>query len=539
MYAFILLIMNKLKDFFKHFYIEIFVFLFFIVIHLPGLGHEIFNTDVLRWKARTYDFGEGVFTLNFEETIQKYHPGVTLMWIGTAAVKFYNLYYDLAFSHPPINNDVSTVFELHFVQKLCVVVFISLILASIVYVLRKNFGKRLALISGLLISVEPFYYALTRVFHLEGLLSTLMIASFVWFYFYLQEKRPFRLILSAFFGSLAVLTKTSALYLIPFMALLVLLEAIFSYDFSHFSLKTALNKLKPGFFSFITWLLLAYLGFYVLWPAMWISPAQALSTIYRGIFTIGLEEGHEQIYFGRFTQDPGALYYVVVLALRSSVFLLAGLLGSVISLRNGNKKERLFILYSFLFALFYAIQITIPTKKLDRYILPSILALGLISSFSYAHIITVLGKKLGILLLAFVMGLGLFRIYELNLDYFSYYNPLFGGLQKGIYVLEPKWIIGQHEIQSYFKPKCSQDEDGLILALPEKYFTQAQYFIEEIGCRPVIKDLTPFAQDADYFVYPVWEDDSAKENRFPLEYIEAIKLRGVPVWNVYKRIPQP
>ncbi|MBD3366156.1 hypothetical protein GF360_02305 [candidate division WWE3 bacterium] len=509
--------MCKIKSFIQNFGIEIAVFLFFVLLHIPGLGRETFNTDVWKWKARTYDFGEGVFTLNFEKTIQKYHPGVTLMWIGTGAVKIYNLYYDLVFSHPPVNNDVSTVFELHLVQKFCLVVFIALALSFCIYVLKKEFGKRVALIFGILASIEPFYYALTRVFHLEGLMSILMLASFLWFYHYLQEKKFSRLVLSALFASLAFLTKTSAIYLIPFMLLQTFLH------------------LKGQFFKpFGIWLILSILGFFLFWPAMWVMPGKALSTIYRGIFTIGMERGHTQIYFGNITEDPGIFYYLVVFALRSSIVLLVGLGGTFFSFKVANKKEKKFLLYTLLFALFYTIQITIPSKKLDRYILPAILALTLTASFFYAFLFSRLGKKKGLAILSVVMLFGIGTLGYLRQDYFSYFNPLFGGLRTGVKVLEPKWIIGQHKIVEYFGKKAPTDSLIKIVAFPEKYYTQIWPFMEEAGHNPVIKDLTPHAKNAHYFLYPVWQDESSQETRFDIEFADTIKLRGVPVWNVYK-----
>ena len=522
--------MTKIRQLLKEYSPEIFIVIFFVALHLPSLGHEIFNTDVWKWKARTYDFGQGIFTLDFEKTIQKYHPGVTLMWIGTASVKVYNLYYDLVFGHPPVDNAISTVFELHFVQKLFLVASIGVVLGFIIHVLKKLFGKRVALVFGILVSLEPFYYALTRVFHLEGLMSTLMIASFLWFYYYLQERKPARLILSAIFASLAFLTKTSAVYLIPFTFLMVFLDTFGEWK-GRPTFKQGMSLFKP----FGVWLLLASLGFVLFWPAMWTHPSKSLSTIYRGIFTIGMERGHEQLYFGKLTENPGNFYYLVVLGLRSSVFLFLGLLGSIIPIRYGNKSERKFILYAFLFAIFYTIQITIPSKKLDRYVLPAILSLSLISSFFYAYIISGKLRKIGMCTFITALILGVFNIFFLDRDYFSYFNPLFGDLETGIKVLEPKWIIGHHEIISFFK-KIPLTEEKVKIAFPEKYYTQIWPFIKEIGYEPVIKDLTPLAKDSRYFVYPVWQDESCMENRVELSYLDTIYLREVPVWNVYIQI---
>src|SRR3990167_10474076 len=94
---------------------EIIVFIVFIVSHLPSLGYDTFNTDVWKWKARIFDFGSGVFSLNFPQTIQKYHPGVTLMWLGTFGIKAYNLFYDVFYKSPPPDNSIKTIFELDFI----------------------------------------------------------------------------------------------------------------------------------------------------------------------------------------------------------------------------------------------------------------------------------------------------------------------------------------------------------------------------------------------------------------------------------------
>jgi hypothetical protein len=46
--------------------IPVLVFLFFVLIHLPDLGHDNFNTDVWKWKLRSYNFGSAVTGKNFE-----------------------------------------------------------------------------------------------------------------------------------------------------------------------------------------------------------------------------------------------------------------------------------------------------------------------------------------------------------------------------------------------------------------------------------------------------------------------------------------
>ena len=283
--------MNKLLSKIKSFKNEALVFFLFLLSRLPSLGNDIFNTDVWKWKQRIYDFGSGVFYLDFAKTIQKYHPGVVLMWIGTIAVKIYNLYYKVFFRGLPQDNNITTVFELHFLQKLLIVFVIGIVLAITFYALRKIFGFRYAILAIIFISLEPFYIALTRVVHLEGLMTTFMLASFVWLYYFLQDTtKNKRLYLSAIFSGLAVLTKSSSLFLVPFSGLILFIH-IFSKE------KRFVKSVWSSLGIYWKWLVVVVVSFVILWPAMWTVPGQALNTIWRGIFTIGMDRGHLQLFF--------------------------------------------------------------------------------------------------------------------------------------------------------------------------------------------------------------------------------------------------
>lgn len=517
----------------------------FVLSRIPSLGHDNFNTDVWKWKARIYDFGSGVFGLDFIKTIQKYHPGVTLMWIGSMAVKVYNFYYELILKTFPTDNNIKTIFELDFVQKLFVVVVISLTLASIFYVLRNMFGIKYAAFALVLLAAEPFYVALSKVIHLEGLMSTFMIASIAWLYFYHTDFNKKKLIISALFAALAILTKTSALFLVGFTALYM--------SYFAFKSKLSLSKSAKNYFQ---WILVVLIVFSALWPAVWVSPLAVIDTLYKGIFTIGVEGGHEQFYFGKLVQDPGFTYYFVVLALKTSFYLLPGIFIYFLLLKKiKDAKLKNFTLYLLSFSLLYLLFLTIPSKKLDRYLLPSVLSLSLVASAGYYYLFQSLSKKLrypaGILLIIAL----LFSLVRIHPDYFSYYNPLFGGLRRGIYVLEPKWLIGQPEISNYLLNLKTQNNledfaqnenidilindsslnNKLTVGFQEKYYTQIWPFVRETGGWAIISDLTPYAVKTSYFIYPVWDDSGSAENRFNIEYVDNIKVRGVPVYNVYKK----
>lgn len=525
---------------------EFVIFVLFVLIRLPFLGHDNFNTDVWRWKSRIYDFGSGIFTAHFEKTLQMYHPGVTLMWIGTVAVKVYNLYYIVTTGANPPDNAIKTIFELDFVQNLFIVFVIGLTLTSVFYVLRKLFSYKFAFISVLLLTLEPFYSALTRVVHLEGLMSTFMLASFVWLYYFLEtgQKKKLYVILSSFFTALALLTKSSSLYMLPFAGL-----TLFVWEFVRD--RKILQSIKKSLLTYSKWLLVVMLFFFILWPAMWVVPQNALHDYFIGIFDVGVEGGHEQFYFNKFVEDPGPSFYFVVLWYRVSLLMLVGLVGYLITFKKFEKSKNNFALYLFMFLAFYFLEVSIPTKKLDRYLLPTIIGLSFISSIFYDYLLSKKYKKFIFIPVAmFIVHIG--TALMIHPDYLSYFNPLGGGLKTGIYVLEPKWMIGQREVVNYFKGyldrgeyyvysgnesfyNVKKNEDKLTVAFPEKYYTQIWPFIREIGGWAILEGLAPEARRTNFFVYPVWDDFAYKKDDFKLTYVGNIKVRGVPVYNVYKR----
>lgn len=542
-----------MTEFIKKFKIEILIFLVFVLIRLPDLGHDVFNTDVWKWKSRTYDFGTGVFTLDFEKTLQKYHPGVSLMWLGVGGVKVNSFYHKVILGAPPADNLVSNIFKLHAIQKTIIVLALGVLVSVLYHQLNQLFGKTYSMFATALIVFEPFNVALTRVMHLEGLMSIFMLLSFVFIFRYFVDYRSTYLHFSAVFAALAFLTKTSSLFLIPFVAMIVYIEHIKG----SFPLKEAL---KLATVKYIKWLGVATLIFIVLWPVMYVNPALAFETLKRGIFTIGIERAHAQLFLNRWVEDPGYLFYLIALLFRASLPVLIGVFG-FFTLSNkplSTAKRKWFLLYCFAFIVFYTIELTIPSKKLDRYVLPTLLVMVFVASFYYEYVFDNIVKKVKLgkwALIGSIIAYYVFTLTQLHPNYFSYYSPLFGGLRTGIYAIEPKWMLGQEEIVEHFSTSdiysdFQKFEDGesldeylntpeienmLTIGFPEKYYTQIWPFIAEIGGRASIEDITAMAEKTNFFVYPVYDDINI-EDRLDLELVSTIKLRGVDLYHVYRRL---
>ncbi len=526
--------------FLKKIKFEILIILFVIFCRIPFLGHDTFNTDVWKWKARSYDFSTGIFTGDFVKTLQKYHPGVTLMWCGTAAIKIANFISENNTSLSVTDN----LFILHSIQKFFVVLTIAVTLGFAFYAIRNLLGLDYAILILLFISLEPFFMALSREFHLEGLLSTFMLTSVLWLYLYFTDtKNKKRLYIAAFFAGLSILTKSSGIFVLLFSGLQLLINLYQNRDF------------KKELSWFVTFAFITISTFFLFWPALWVSPAHVLNELFRGVSEIGVDTDHIQYYFGKLVGNPGPSYYFVVFALRSSIWLFIGSIGYIFVYRNLTKDQKKLSNYIMLYIIFYLIQITLPSKKLDRYILPGFIALTIPATFFWIHFINKFKMSRQLFFSTFFGFLIITNLLLLP-DFLSYYNPLFGGLRTGIRVLEPKWLIGQKELLKYFGSirlhhgyEYSGNDDSfeeiiyrnpkknvLSVGFQEKYYTQVWPFFREIGAWAVIQDLTPFAVQTKYFVYPVWDDRAPEENRFKISYVADIKIRGESVYKVYERI---
>jgi hypothetical protein len=525
---------SKFKTLINFRNLSIVLVLFYILIRIPYLGFSNFNTDSFKWKTRIYDFGSGVFTLNLEQTVQKYHPGITLLWVGTFSVKVYNFIHENIFQIPLNSNDIDLVFSLNFYQILFLVIFQALLIFIIFYFLSQIFDPIKSFLILLLLSTEPFFLGITTTLHLDGLLNLFLLIFLVTLYLFLVKSDKFYLYMCAIFFGLALLTKTTALLFLPVVFFGFLLKYFF------LNKKFYIQFIKSLFLFSIT----TFLIYFIVWPGMWFDPIGTLNYVLKGV-TVGTED-HSQIYFGTLVNDPGSFYYLIVTLIKATIYIFPALLLVGYIQLNTTYKKYTFEIFLFLSSILYLIEISIPSKKLDRYIFTFMILLSIII-YSYLYDFS---KKI----LFYFFAINMFFIVYLNFDYFSYYNPLIGGIKRGIEWVEPKWAFGQKEIVNYFSSELLNNQyevfgnkedilgtkeknNKLIVAIPEKYYTQLFPYFRFIDSWLVINTLKPEARKANYFIFPVWEDTSISGDfieRYKLRYYDQIKVRGVPIFNVYK-----
>ncbi|NCT56038.1 hypothetical protein GW755_04330, partial [bacterium] len=215
--------MTKLKNFYKLYKVEIIFFFVFVIYRLPLLGLDIINTDAPRWKSRIYEFSSALFSGNFAGTNVTYHPGVTLMWIGTFAVKVSNLFQKILYGAVDVTSPSGYSF-LHFWEKFFVVLTLSIFLTLGLYVLRRLYGNLFTLIFFVFLTFEPLFLAFSRVLHTDALVTTLLFSSSLFLYYGLLPKKISKrwVVLSSLAAALAVLSKSNSLLVFPFSGLLMM-----------------------------------------------------------------------------------------------------------------------------------------------------------------------------------------------------------------------------------------------------------------------------------------------------------------------------
>jgi hypothetical protein len=273
--------------------------------------------------------------------------------------------------------------------------------------------------------------------HIEAPLALLMLLAVLSWMLWIKEGRRHWIGLAGLFCGLAILTKTTALLLIPVMLGLALVRPnvkcqILKDAEPMSNFKALLQHLLFVICHFIFVLGIAALVFYVLWPAMWRNPGDALG-LSLGKLWVDKEAGEGNLgmfWMGRFVEDPGPAFYLVALLLKLSPLMLIGLAVNLVSLRTWRGRYAEWGLW--VYALLYLLAMALASKKSVRYMLPAFAAFAPLAAYGLLRLgrwvgglnlsvssSRVLSFGLGALLLGFSLPYAPY--------YFNYYNPLLIG----------------------------------------------------------------------------------------------------------------
>jgi 4-amino-4-deoxy-L-arabinose transferase-like glycosyltransferase len=477
--------------------ISIIIFIIAFIPRFMDLGNTIIADEQL-WILRSKEFAKALMSTDMAGTHISNHPGVITMWLGAISIGMANF----AFGHKEFA-------DLLFAAQLPFSLVTSVAVASFYNLSKIAFNSHIAIISSIILAFDIFYLAYSRIIHLDAVLSSFMICSFLaLLVFYQRPKIRKWLMLSSFLGGLSVLAKVSGVYMFPMAALVAIVYFIIE-------LKTTRRPIRPliteHLTNFAIWVLIALITIYALWPAMWNNPQKVLGLFLRGPGMVAHEQG--QFFLGAPVDDPGALFYPLIISFRSTplslVFFIVGVVYLVIhsvtkKWQSKHLVSNTWLCLSFIF--FFLVMMTIPDKKAGRYILPVFPAIALLSGIGIYNTVISIEKlfttrtqrknTIGFVLV-FVGIAQLYCIISVYPYFLSYYNPLAGGPKAAVKAI----LVGRGEgvdlVAGYLNQQANAEN---IIAASEFEYLLNVHFKGEVMKTTTSSYLPGTLEKSDYLV---------------------------------------
>lgn len=506
----------------------IFVFIgLFLLTRLPMLGYEAINPDAVNWHLRSEQFVNGLKYMQLEKTYQHYHPGVTLMWIIGPTVEILRQFFPI---HRVYNHDNFIVFHIFSKFSLISIQLILSVLA--IWFLTNATRLRTGLIVVSLFTFETFFIGNSRLLHLDILLSLFIFLALVSFFAGIKQNSSWFIAFAGAFTALAFLTKSIAVGL--FLYLLVF-GAYFLYKRS--GLKVAISLGAIFLFSTIAVLFLAF-------PALWKDFGAVMLDILNEAERVGVRKGHGQLFFGEYTRDPGLFFYPLVIAIKTTPFLLFGVIAYLIHVaRNFLNKEKLIsqakslvsgdkglVLFMTIFYVGYFLVMLFPSKKLDRYMLPLFPYFAMLTYVGYKHFLKDFGKVAQILVLVLFLGTYVLPIITKHPFHFTYTSPLFVNAQNADKIIAQKpFGVGIYQLKTkiiydfgHYLPVGFYDVKPMSMI----YKNSRVHDVRVSGTSSY--DVLVLASDEEM-------PDEIINSEWDFEYHDSVWINGLEYWRIYAK----
>ena len=444
--------------------------LIFLVALLPRiLSLNAFITwDEPKWTNRSLRFLSALQKGKWKKTFRVGHPGVTTMWLGAAGLTLQcrlrpDACEDLSLLSASSGEQYESEEALKQLPRLLpaakmpIAFVIAASVVSMYLLARRLFRPPIALLGAALIATDPFYLAHSRMLHLDALTTTFMTLSLLALLVHLSGRGSRMVALSGALMGLAVLSKSSALFMVPFAGLALATAAWREHGAS----KQAIRKtLLP----FALWVGAATATFVILWPAMWVDPLGAVrGVLEKGIGYAQSPHANLNFFWGEVRADPGPAFYPVALLFRMTPLTVIGL-AAVIPLLLSRGREKPPLLIALLaYALLFGLFMTIGAKKFDRYLLPVFPALDIAAAVGLVKLVDKytsrqVDKGRFPLFPCLLVSLSTCFILSYHPYYLSYYNPLLGGGAQAVKAISVGWGEGMDQVASYLNQKEGADE---------------------------------------------------------------------------------
>ena len=197
-----------------------------LLARLYGLN-LVYTSDEGYWLQRTIRFGDAILTGNFAATFRSGHPGVTVMWTGLLGIGLDGIrsYAGEPSFSAPVLEATPGALELMTAARTAISLVAAGVFGLAVYLAGRLLGPA-GLLGSVLLVADPYTIGMTRLLHVDALLTPLLLVSVLaGLVYWLKGRQWAYLILSAVTGGLALLCKAPAITLLPFFGIVWLVAA--------------------------------------------------------------------------------------------------------------------------------------------------------------------------------------------------------------------------------------------------------------------------------------------------------------------------
>lgn len=468
------------------------IFLVALIPRIISLGAFV-TPDERRWMSRSVDLLRALGTGDLSLAYHEGNPaGIITKWLGMIGITIrYALHRlglapahldpNLAASHDlwsfmdVVQSQPKNILDVLPMTRLPVAIGTAVMIVLVYLLVRRLWGERIALIGTFLIALDPFLLAHSRILHQDALIAFFVTLAVLSLALALQQTQVcwLQLCLAGMWAGLAALTKPSGFFLTAWTA-----ASAVVWGFGKGAVRS-----RPGrvITVLLVWSIAAGVTYFVLWPAMWTHPVDSFLNMLNRTEELA-SGGHDQFFLGHATNDPGVLFYPIVLLFRSSPLAWVGLVALAwFAIRSKLAPNRTATntggrLWPVLFIVSFMIFASLSAKKADRYLLPVFPMLDLLAAMGLVELLnrlrdwdkrhTATGRPARMRTL--IVGLALIVVVQIGLVvrhapyYLTYYNPLAGGSWTAPHALLIGWGEGLDQAGHYLNQK--PDADTLAVA---------------------------------------------------------------------------
>jgi len=551
------------------------VLILVVAVGLPRLFElgRFITADEPTWVRHSASFYSDLVQGDFANTFKLEHPGVTVMWAGSAGILSLQLLAPDAGQGGlasggytiTVQNQVYKLRDVLVAGRFFMVLGNTLAIALAFIYVRHLLRPLAAFVGTLLIAFDPFHVAHSRLLHLDALTSSLLLLAYLAFLSCLHRRRVSALLVSGVALGLAGLTRSTAVFAVPAIILVALLDG-----WTRRSGNSRNDLLSAAWQSVWPLLVLGTVAVAIilaLWPAMWVDPMGTMAKVVEPALSHAAGGHENRLFFNGQLFPDGKIdlfsFYPITYLWRSTPVVLAGLLlaGAGFVLKRGPLRRsgvRRTAVGLMIFVVVLVLLQSLGSKKFDRYLLPVYAALDLIAGTGYVVIATGLeaGRLRSLkrfaapLLLAIVVVVQAAGTVSTLPYYLSYYNPLMGGSRKAPETMLIGWGEGLDQAAGYLTELSNRHA-----LVPASWYLDvfAHFFWDPALAIPLESDISDaelqYLLNADYAVIYIhqWQRQMPKPlldvlaDRTPIHSIWIDGLEYVRIYNLQAppRPPEP